>query len=110
MAKLWVTPYTAVDIVSGNVIVPCLVEPPISDPVLVEFTGTAAKGAAALPSGTQYVELLSDTAGHWTLQAQTAAAAATVDNHPMPADIPIVRRIPPGTPNGGWGVSAITRA
>lgn len=110
MAILWVTPYEAVEQPSGGVIVPCLREPPLSAPLAIDFTSGAAKGSAALPSGTRFVELMADAACHWTLQDQSASAAATTADKPLPANLPIVRSIPPGAPAGGWGVSAIAAA
>lgn len=110
MATMWVTPYAAVDIVSGNMVVQALRLPALAAPVTVDFSGGAAKTSAAIPSGTGYVVIEADAACHWTTQLQSASAAATTASEPLVANLPIVRAMPPGTPSGGWGISAVARS
>lgn len=106
---MWVTPYAAVDIVSGNMVVQALRLPALADPVTVDFSAGAAKTSAAIPDGANYVVIEADTACHWTIQLQSAGAAATTSSEPLVANVPITRAMPPNTPSGGWGISAISR-
>ena len=109
MAKVWVTPYRGVDI-NSNLVVQVLAWPPLSDPIVIDFTSGAAKGGSALPSGTTYVEIYADAACHIELQDHADAASATTANEPFAAGFPVQRRLPVGVPAGGWGVSAIAMA
>lgn len=108
MAKLTCACYASPDFQPG-LVVPVFVEPPVGV-IVVDFTAGAAKGGAAFPSGTKYVEITSDTACHWRIQLQSDAAAASTSDKMLGAGVPLARRIPDSLVNLDWGISAVVQS
>lgn len=100
--------YGRADILPGGTVVPVLQEETLLATIKVDFTSGAAKGGAAIPDGTQYLEIYADAACHWTVQLQSASAAADTADHPLGAGGLIYRRISIARyGDGTYGVSAV---
>lgn len=103
--------YGRADILPGGNAVPVLVEETLLGVVKVDFTSAAAKGGAAIPEGTEYVEISADAACHWVMQLQDASVAATTAAKFLGAGGVTYRRIRRDRyGNGLYGISAVAAA
>lgn len=110
MSILTCTCYGRADILPG-ITVPVPVEETRLGVVKVDFTSGAAKGGAAIPEGTEYVEIYADAACHWVMQLQSASAAADTDDAPLGAGGMVYRRFRIARyGNGLYGISAVAAA
>lgn len=110
MAILTCACYRRADSEAGRV-VPVLIEDTLMATIVVDFSDGAAKGGAAIPSGTEYLEITADAACHWATQLQASAAAAAVTDKLLGAGGTAHRRImASGLGDGLHGISAIAAA